>query len=228
MRTLAAVLLLLSTAPLCHAQRLSSGVTADQFRDQMEYEANWQKSKKLSLTAIPAEIALPTSQGDNPDNLNEKQVGNLAYWQFHVTSIVDEKNAILRLGPSTYWLTDYPTKGLVDDETVRLIGPVMCAGSKKYTTVLGGSSTVKVLRFVTQAELVKQEQDKADAEEALLWGTWHSKAGTTVHAKFIAWKSGKVHLLTKDGHKLIVDISAFTEDDAKKLRELNRDSRSKK
>lgn len=226
MRLLIFLALVFSSCP-CFAQRLSGRGSADQFRAQMEHTAEWNAAKKLTVGLGDASQP-PTNQGDNPDNLDDGQVGNLSYWAFSIASVVDDENAILRLGNDNYWLAGFPTRGLADEQSVRLIGPLKCVGNKQYKTVLGATKTVKAFQFVTREDIEKQERADAEAEEAKYWATWHSKAGTTIHAKFVEWKSGKIKLQTKDNRTLIVDVSAFTDEDAEKLRSLNRQLRNKK
>jgi hypothetical protein len=241
MRIVIAFALCLVPGNACLAQQVGSAAgyaaIAGAQRAAMEQEAEWNAAKKLSVLPLP--VGLKPSNGSDGldiDKLSEGQVEKMDYWDFRVLSIVDDKNLLLQLGTSrTFWLEGFPTKDLVDNQSVRLIGPIEIRGTKEYTTAIGGLRTVRVLRFVSEDRVRNWEKEEADrkgaeeqAKEEAMYQTWHSKAGTQVVAKFIDWRSGKVELLTKDGRKLSVPVSALTDDDAEKARELNRQMRAKK
>lgn len=71
---------------------------------------------------------------------------------FKVSQIIDEKNAILSREDEAFWVV-MPTTGLVDDNTVKLTGPMEVAGTKKYTTVTGAGRTVLLLQRFDTTEI---------------------------------------------------------------------------
>ena len=223
-------------ADVCQAQRLLTRGSSERSQSAIDSEAHWHFAKKLSTGLVPMGMKQPTSPGMDPDNMEEGHVGKLDFWSFKVLDVIDDKNVLLSLGSSRIvWLKDFPTKGLVDEQSVRLIGDMECTGTKSYGTAIGGSRTVKVVRFISAEELAKADAEEAarNAErerrdEEASYVTWHSKAGTTIVAKFVSWSLGKVELLTKDGRKLTVPVSSFTDEDAEKLRQLNLAARAKK
>lgn len=240
MRTLVAVVVVLCVQSTATSQEVGSAaafdVVAGIANAAMDREARWNVAKKLSVQPIPLGLQPPNDYDLDLDNLTEGKVGKMDYWDFKVLSVVDSQNTLLQLGTNrTFWLEQFPSKDLVDGQSVRLIGPVQVMGTRDYTSAIGASRTVRVLRFVPKEKIEQAEKEAAErelaaekAKEDALYRTWHSKAGTKVVAQFIAWRAGNVELLTKDGRKLYVDIDAFTKADADALRELNRELRAKK
>lgn len=211
-----------------YGQRLSTGGSASQQMESLEAKANWDASKKLSNEAIAGVTISRAVHGDDFETLSVGQFGNLQRWQFKVETVVDANNVLLRVGKHTIWLEGFATDGLVDDQPVRVVDPVQFVKTKTYKTVSGSSRTVRMFKMPTLEEIRKEADAQAElakqAEEAK-FRTWKSKAGTTVEAKFTGWKSNKVELETRVGKKILVDLSAFVDDDAEVLRKLVREFR---
>lgn len=177
--------------------------TVDQYRilydiktREMNAQADFNVAKKITLN--PNDVG-PDSRKSQPEclmpsNLKEDEVGYLSYWKFHVLSVVDDKNVLLRLNAdTTLWLEDYPTKDLTDDQVVYVIGPVKIGPVKKYGAVSGSSRQVRSFKLIKEAD-----QKVAEAEmHAKKCQPFGLKDGTRLQAIFAKYEK-KVVYLTDD------------------------------
>lgn len=200
----------------------------------IEAEFAWRSAKKLTITNRSPGPQPVQGESMNIDTMEEGDVGMLSYWRLKVVSIIDDKNVLLDLldldlgTTKTIWLEGYPTTGLVDGESVRIIDLVQATGTKSYKTVVGGSRTVKSVKMLPPEEQKKIEKAEADAIQKTLdarYEKYHSSVGTTVEAIFLRYKTGRIELETKDGRILKLPFSAFSKESADKLREKIKTSR---
>ncbi len=237
MRTIIVGAIILVGSSVAHAQvrgvEAGSAEAAQQiyeYRERMaEADAAWTNSTKLShLKKIPAG---PVHHGDclHVDQLKDKDVGFLEYWQFEVLQVVGPNDVLLamnniRMPP--IWLTDYPTKGLADREQVRLVGLIEVDGTKKYTAVSGGQKTVRVVRLLSPEKMLAYEKQKREEEENKLFRIWTSANGEfEVDAKFLDFSDGKVQLEKRDGEKIAVSPSQISKEDVEYYRDVLKERR---
>jgi hypothetical protein len=220
-----------------HAQILQ-----DHNRQLQEEAAAWRTAKKLTLLhEIPKD---PPVQRTDPESLEVGVLGHLEYWHMTVLQVIGPRDALLAFGTPrfpTLWLEDYPTTGLADRDSVRLVGLVEVTGTKTYTSASGAPRTVRTVRLVTperQAELdaakaakeaAKKAQQyaieaakkaKLDAIEAAKRRTWTSADGRfDVAAKYLSYIGGVVTLERDDGQTISVRIEQLSEDDQGFIRE---------
>jgi hypothetical protein len=127
----------------------------------------WNSCTKLALSTndIPKAprglSGLPFGfKGLDPSELNEGAVGYLEHLQrTTVVNILSESEMVITFGstesvsPTYVCLTNYPTKGRVDDESIRLIGPIIASGTRQYKNRFGKTITRRVIRFMTADEI---------------------------------------------------------------------------
>ena len=195
----------------CYGQvRAVDGQSAEAQRimvEQCAYAANaekdWRDSKKLTLLDEIPESSHGQSECLSPSDLKDGSVGYLDYWHTEVIQVLGQTDVLLMVANNRnppVLLKDYPTKGLVDGEKVRLLGLVQVDGTKSYTTVDGGQKTVRVVCLVSREQLLKMQAEA----EAALFRTWTDTSGThEIIAKFLDFRNGKVRLERKDDHKQI-------------------------
>jgi hypothetical protein len=119
------------------------------------------------------------------------------------------------------WLEGVPTKDLVDDQEIVLMGQIKVQGTKSYSTVAGGSKTIRRIRFLGPKEIAELEQKAAVEAEDSLYRTWRSADGqhTTV-AKFLKFDDGRVHLQNREGKVVILKSTQLSSKDRQHLRNL--------
>ena len=190
----------------------------------VEAQIRWRDSKKLSVSdEIPK---TPRGQGEclSPNGLKEGDTGYLEYWQYEVTQVIGPTDLLISMSnpdvPSL-WLSEYPTKDLVDADKVRVVGLIEAKGTKEFTTVLGAKRTVRVIRLLTPKQIEEIEASKKRAEEEKLFRMWASAdSNFTVDAKFVAFKDGRVHLEKRDGTVIEVPPFRLSREDQEYYRDL--------
>jgi hypothetical protein len=65
---------------------------------------------------------------------------------FRVFQVLDAGNALLMYDSEIYW-AEMDTSGLVDGRSITLTGIVECTRTRPYTTAIGGTKTVFVLKY---------------------------------------------------------------------------------
>ncbi|MDZ4656480.1 MAG: SHD1 domain-containing protein [Bythopirellula sp.] len=199
-------------------------------RERLE---KWHTTKKLKLTQFDEDPIEPHRLQEclDPEKFIDGDVGSLDYFMFEVFDIVGPQEVFLILPESEsppICLKDCPTKGLVNEQLVVLIGLVEVKGTKSYIDTEGGSNTIRVVRFITaerKAAIDKQLADQIAAErdvaEELLYRIWTSSKGNhTIEAKFVKFEKGKVHLQKRDGSVIGLAPKKLSKEDRDFYREL--------
>ncbi len=213
---------------------------AEYQRRLAEEERAWRNSTKLTVVdKLPDEPRGQEQCLPPPDQLRDKTLGYLEYWQFEVMQVVGPNDVLLQMdNPSMppIWLTGYATNALADGEKVRLVGLIEVTGTKAYESVAGARKTVRVVQFVTaeksaafeaaaeaeaEAERTAGEaaaKAKAEAEriaaEDKLFRTWKSANGKfSVEAMFVKFEKGRVYLEKRNGTSINVSPSDLSKAD---------------
>lgn len=193
-------------------------------RRQIEAEAAYNAAKKIHIDEFEKfKDQIPDRHKARQlelSKLEAKQVGRLDFYAASVVQVVGPEDAILRIAKTFVWLKGYKTKNLADGNDVRVLGYVKIGPTKTYETNTGTNTVfeIELLPLKETLELLRQEQLKE-------FPIWHSKAGTTVQARFLRYAGRKIHLEKPDGSTLQVALSAFTDEDADKIRALIKSSR---
>jgi len=228
------VLVMLAVQPALgqgNAAALSIRNSAARAGDQATNQ--WRDAKKLyaivrykqQTSAHPPKQCLPLPK------LQVGQTGLIDCWSFRVLKVASESSVFLVSDRGVIQLNRFNTRGLRNEEPVRLLGPIRVDGNSPVRAPNGTRRTALVVHFLTEAELAKRsptssrpsETNQTDEEDH--YQSWHSNAGTEVVAKFVGFSKGKVELLTKDGRSLKLPLSVFTDSDTAKLRKLIRAAR---
>ena len=111
MRALAALLIILVLATSANAQR------------------RIQSTPQPPVTALSKFSNLvtdwrPPYQNINIEGFEPKKIGFVEKADFKILSIIDDENCLLASGTTIIWLSDYPTKNLVNDQRVCIYGAV--------------------------------------------------------------------------------------------------------
>ena len=114
--------------------------------------ADREATEKLiaDLKADPVFIHIPT--------LVTPKVGDfgLLAGPIDVLQIVDDQNLIGQVGEIRVWISQLDTRPHTDDSVIRLEDPVAVIGTKRYTTVLGGTMTILHVQPVKISEYVRR------------------------------------------------------------------------
>ena len=162
------------------------------------------------------------------------QTGLIDCWSFRVLKVASKSSVFLVSDKGVIQLNRFDTRGLRNEQPVRLLGPIRVDGNSPVRAPNGTRQTALVVHFLTEAELAKRSPTSSrpkktnetnETNEKDRYQTWHSNAGTEVVAKFVGFSKGKVELLTKDGRSLKLPLSVFTDSDTAKLRKLIRAAR---
>ncbi len=175
---------------------------------------------------------------------------------FKVRSVVDKTNVLL-VANSKYhlWLEGYPTDNLVDGENVAIVDYVKIVGTKAYPSADGSQSTVWLINLLPREDSEKRLAEDKASQPALaesskpretieqlekiyrLSGSrdgdrsWILKNGKQVQGKFLALKSTKLYLQSRDGKTFEITYSTLTAGEqalAKKMqKEINGDTEIK-
>jgi hypothetical protein len=204
----------------------------------------WYDIKKIGVVDLHQPGPMKSDYLLRLPKLDEKSMGYLDQHVFKL-QVYDESNAILfplkradsalviEDSDKPLWLANYPTKDLVDDTRVILLGAIKVTGTHSYDTAFG-QKTIREIQFLKKDEsdaIVKKAMDelaefKKSKEPRFM--TLKSKAGTEVEAKFVAFANNKVELKTKDGRTLKLGLDVFTKETADELRKYIREYRAKK
>jgi hypothetical protein len=112
------------------------------------------KGRLLDLPPDEGDVGMLNTFADGKVHLK----GN---WQTAVVvSVVDEKNAVIRVGDGDVddpllWLEVDSTKGYVDDKELLDLPAVECIGTKAYTNAIGGKVTVPHVRTIDLSKWIK-------------------------------------------------------------------------
>lgn len=219
--------------------RMMQSKIAAQEKAAFQTESDWNAAKKLHKFSVPPERYKNAVQDFAPEQLQEGSSGMIQKWSFRVLTIIDEKNVILALGSAGFWLEDFPTAGLADGESVRVVDRILATGTKSYTTVAGSIRTVKAFKMINDAEFQKHKEKLADAEAKRLRDeragkceVFKTKAGESISAVFVDYKKAKAIFEDVDGEKIEVAMTDLDEASATRVRELfkklPKDSETKK
>jgi hypothetical protein len=182
---------------------------------QLDIQDSWNNAKKLGLSQKL--VDKPRSDRECLQGpLRTGQKGYLETWQLAVRQVIGEKDLLIGFDDFSgepLWLTGYPSKGLVDGDTIRLIGLIEVAGTKSFETVAGSKKTVRLIRFVEPEE----------ADPFLEWVSANGKH--KVLAKFVDFTDGKVVLLTKKGKRVEVKPSDLSSVSQRAYREILKERR---
>ena len=66
--------------------------------------------------------------------------------EFGILQIVGPKDCLIKCGETPFWVSGISTEGLIDNGRIQCILPMKVAGTKRYTTAIGASKTVFLLR----------------------------------------------------------------------------------
>jgi hypothetical protein len=205
--------------------------------------AKWHSAIRLGFLA-KQQTPHDEEQCLNIRNLQAGAVGYLDCFVFEVAAITKEKRIVLWIDSTrneNFFTRDLAimvdkqdvTK-LADADLCVLLGLIKFRGIEEWH-----GQKLRCFEFLTEAEVatlrqneqaaLKARQDAiAKAEEDAQYITWKSKAGTEVEAKFIKFKDNKVELLTKDGRKLSLALSVFTNESLAVIRKIINAERVKK
>lgn len=200
---------------------------AEQQNAAIMAEAEWNVAKKLCRFTEPPERFKASVQDFSPEEFQEGSIGYTQRWNLKVSSIVDKSNVILNLGSTSLWLEDFPTDGLTDGESVRVVDPVQVTKSRSYSTVAGSKRTVKAFKMISPDELKKHKEKLAEIEakklrdeRAAKCETFRTKSGELIVAQFIDHKKSKAILEDVDGKKLEIPTAELDDASAARVREL--------
>jgi len=98
------------------------------------------------------------------DNLVVGQLGRAEFqrspiesphrWSGKILQILDGENLLFEHAGKTFWICGKKTANVGDGETVEMTGSFVVEASRTYTTVVGGSKTVQVLKVFSEAEVL--------------------------------------------------------------------------
>lgn len=132
-----------------------------------------------------------------------------------VQQVTGTDSALVRTGGNLYIL-EANMNGVIDDSYVDVARPVEVKGTKTYTTVTGGSKTVRVLRMLTKIE---HEEVDAHTKENLPKPTknlrvWKDLQGKELaKAEFKRRDKDKVVVVTEDDKELELPFSKLNRED---------------
>lgn len=189
---------------------------------------HWQHATKITHLAELPERPQPSYLCLDPEGAKENDTGILDGWQFRVLQIVGPNDLLLRAGGKLVWLSGYPTDDFVNDEAVRIIGPVVAGETKTYQTAIG-ARTVRVVRLVPAeklaeiaAEKAAAEKEAAEAAAAEAWQgrweegkrTWTDASGSfRVEAIYDGFEPGHVWLMKADRARVKVPLLRLSDAD---------------
>ena len=179
---------------------------------------DWRESTKVTKLKTQ-----PEKPRDSNTQISELVPGFECYledWQFNVVSVVSKTEMLLGSGQRLLWLEDYPTGDFVDDQKVRIIGPVKVTGSKAYVNAAGAEVKVRSIRLLDENEIAIMEKAAADAAEAKLYRKFTDSTGKhSFDGKFIEYKNSMVVILRRDNQKSVeIKMSQLSREDGDWLR----------
>lgn len=196
-------LLLLNCA---HAQQKGSVEAARRGRINEE-NARQVQERYVNATKISVIKDIPKEARHGIQNMNAlNAIGVLIEdWELAVVSVVDDDEMIVGgFDDRLLWLEGYPTKEFVDDQQVRVIGPIKVTGTKTYTNVEGSSVKVKTVKLLPLEEVAELDRIAKEAEEAKLYRTFTDLTGKyNFEGKFIEYKNSMAVILRKDNQKIV-------------------------
>jgi hypothetical protein len=86
----------------------------------------------------------------------EEKVGSCGILgEFRIIQIIDGENMLIEKGELTYWLSDFKTDGLVDDQKLTSELQVIVATTRKYQRGIGSNKTVFEMQPIDIAKYVE-------------------------------------------------------------------------
>lgn len=217
------VLTVVSLASYARGQQRGSigdfRASQDAQRRELAAQDNFRESTKITLLK-----PVPTQPRDGSTTIADLVPGAEKYiedWRLKVLSVVDDDEMILvdAIG-SLVWLEGIATADFVDDQKVRILGPVKVIGTKSYTNVAGGEVKVRTIRLMTLDEIATVAKKEVEEAEAKQYRKFTDPTGKrSFDAKFVEYKNSMVVLLRKDNQKTIeVKMSQLSREDGEWLR----------
>ncbi len=151
---------------LADARRELAGIRRKRF-SKRAVKVRVMKKQNQRISALKRKIEKLRSADPLPEltdcavwhRLADPKIGSIGRWHprqiFTVSQVIDENNMLVRRGSATFWFEGFSTEGLVDDSTISATMTTVVAGTKKYTTVLGGSRTVFVFKPIDVSPYVE-------------------------------------------------------------------------
>jgi hypothetical protein len=180
---------------------------------------NFRESTKITVLK-----PVPTSARDGSTRISDLVPDAECYiedWHLQVLSIVDADEMLLADATGAIvWLEGYATKDFVDDQKVRILGPIKVSGTKAYTDVEGGVVKVRTIRLLTVDEIATIAKKEAEEAEAKQYRKFTDASGKhSFEGKFIEYKNSMVVLLRKDTQKTIeVKMTQLSKEDGEWIR----------
>lgn len=180
-----------------------------------EEQIAWESVKKISFfpEEIPKLVPTPSPAFD-PDTVPIGAESRFDCWKFRVSQIIDGQNCIVMLGRRTFWMANYPTKHLADDEAFHVVGPVKMLESKQYNTVAGSTKTVRVFS-VMSPENMRDERAKTYAERLEVI---ELKDGTSITVCAVGQGKGVFTVVDKSGDLTELALKDLPPDSVTKLK----------
>lgn len=218
--------------------RAQQQATNQQIR-QDEYKRKLAAATQLKHPTFngPAPVAQYESDLLNITKLEDGQNGFIENTLLEVLDIVGP-NEVFLLRPSgegvPVCVVGASTTGLVDEQAVRVCGPIRVDGTKTYENTSGGMVTIRVIRMIDASEWdlidksLKAEiaAERLAAEDAL-YRTWTSADGKhKTEAKFLKFEKGKVHLQNRAGKVIELSPNQLSAEDRRLYRELAKQAKA--
>lgn len=184
-------------------------------QDQTDFR---QSAKITLLKPVPSE---PRSGSVSMSDLVPDAECYIEDWQMQVLSVVNSNEMILDGGADILvWLEGFPTANFVNDQKVRILGPIKVTGSKSYTDTEGAKVKVRTVRLLSLDEIAVIAKREADEAESKQYRKFTDSSGKhSFEGKFIEYKNSMVVLVRKDNQKTIeVKMSQLSKEDGEWLR----------
>lgn len=219
-----------------YCQEVGSRAAYNHFRDtnrRLHLEKQyWNEAKKICILTLDQFADAPKST-ISLGKAAASTVGRIEDQSLVVFEIIDDTTLLLELRSRDdyrYFLAkNCPTKGLADDDIVRLVGFIECTGPVEYD-----GDTIQSLRMLPadqqHKQLAKMKQEtaeKAMAEIRSEFPVWQLEDGSQVAGKFLRYGGGFVLLEDHDGAQTKTKLSAFAGADGDKIREMIKASRKR-
>jgi hypothetical protein len=221
-----------------------AGKMQEYARQVAEEKSTWKKALKLTnrKEIDLSKLAKPSQPPWTPQEMRVGDIGKLSYWNFRIISIIDKENCLVQHGKNgPFWLTGYPTEGLADDDEFRLIDPVRMEETRTYESVIGAKKTVKCMRMLSPEDAAKWEEENPSwaikyttDEESSFPGSLKEQSefkltnGQVVKGTFLELRSNGAIFDVGGGKKVRHKMAEFDEKSREKLRELIKQSSTKK
>jgi len=155
-----------------------------------------------------------------PDVIGEIDVGEIGLWRYTTTvrQKISDREALLDVKVNqdsrrTYlvYAQGYDFSTVVDGRAYAFTGPVVCLETTTYTTALGTSKTVPLVKSMNLAEAAAKEKARRKNERRR---TWSDATGAfSVSAILLSYENGKATLEREDGTTITVPIGKLSKSD---------------